>query len=141
MNALRSLGGNGDGATRAELIDLLLELQHDLGKYLVMPLLFLPKEAGPEAIREALHKALFATREGPRGKRTARAIWEAFLDEGGAALRLARGLPQLSATVERALGWASHVDDPKLDRGQLEIELGAVAPAVRALIRELEDGA
>ena len=62
----------------AELLDLLLDLKHDLGKYLQLPVAMLPPDAGPQALREALEDALSRTRR--RGDRVqgAAEIWENF---------------------------------------------------------------
>jgi hypothetical protein len=95
-------------------LDLLLDLKHDLGKYLVLPFALLPKEAAPAAVHEALARALRETRRGPRGVQTA---------------------------VDRALAWEQALDAPApLDRAAVERDLRAVQEAISALIAEVQDG-
>ena len=48
---------------KEELLDILLDLKHDLGKYLRLPLALLPADASPKEVREALKTGLFSTRK------------------------------------------------------------------------------
>jgi hypothetical protein len=125
-------------AQREELEDLLLDLQHDLGKYIRLPLSFLPAEAATDEVRAALCTALVETRRSPRGVRSARAIWDAFAGEAREHLTSSPAYAALVQTVERALAWERALGgDDDIDRPRLERELGAVTPAIRAVIEEL----
>ncbi len=118
--------------SREDLLDALDELQHDLGKYLRLPLAMLPRDAGPELVREAAQTALLRTRRGAGGVTSAEDIWRAFVDEVGAALPL----NTLEPVVARALAWRGRLDE--LDREALEADLGAVSGAIRALMESLQ---
>ena len=45
-----------------DMLDALYDLKHDLGKYIRMPVAMLPADAPVQELREALHAAIFATR-------------------------------------------------------------------------------
>lgn len=126
-----------------DILDLLLDLQHDLGKYIRMPLAYLPRDATADAIHAALHTALFETRKGPRGTRSARQMWEAYAATVGDSVRSTAAYPALVAAVERALGWEAAASDTErqLDRQSAEADLSAVGPAIRAVVQELNDRA
>lgn len=127
-------------AARALLVDALLDLQHDLGKYIRMPIAFLPREADNSALRKALTKALRQTRSGPGGVHSARSLWHDFEREVGEALAGQPGYLQLVEVVQTALAWEAVLDDGAavLDRPRIEAELGAVVTAIRELIGAVE---
>jgi hypothetical protein len=121
-----------------ELEDVLDTLCHDLGKYLLMPISMLPRDAGPDALRAALCRALHETRRGPGGVETAREIYEA----GHAQLRALGAtdaqLAPLRAAMQRALACEAWLSDPAREpsREVLLTELGAVRDALTALYLE-----
>lgn len=117
------------------LQELLADLQHDLGKYLRMPLSFLPPDASYEDVHRALRKALLTTRETPAGVRSARSIWNAFCADARAALEHQPQFVELERAVARALLWedAAQAAPAPLPRPALEADLQAVSPAIRAL--------
>lgn len=122
-------------------LDLLLDLKHDLGKYLVLPFALLPKEAAQAAVREALARALRETRRGPRGVQSARELWSGFQGELSSALPASDALRGLHTAIERALAWEGALDAPApLDRAAVERDLRAVQEAITALIAEARDG-
>jgi len=122
-------------------LDLLLDLKHDLGKYLVLPLALLPKDAAPSAVREALSRALRETRKGPGGAQSARELWRGFESELTAAVADSPALAALRAAVDRALAWERALDGAEpLDRGAAERDLRAVQGAISALIDEVQHG-
>ncbi len=121
-----------------EAIDLVADLQHDLGKYLRMPLSFLPRDAAPGEVRDALGRALRATMRGPAGPRGARDLWGDFLAEAPAALQTTPDFATLTRVVEQALSWEAQLEgDAPLDRTAIETDLGAVGPAIRELLTTL----
>lgn len=119
--------------TADDTVDLLADLAHDLGKYLRLPLAWLPAEADEAAVREAAREALLETRRRGGEVTPASALWASFLGEVGENLNHFNGWPALVATVERALSWADRLEGP-LDRAALTADLAAVAPAIRALL-------
>ena len=127
-------------ANKTELQELLLDLQHDLGKYLSMPLTFLPAGAPPNAVHQALHKALLETRPGKGRPEGARVLWERFCQEAGEAVLIIPGYRAMEETVERALGWEAVASQPgaTVNRAAAEADLAAVTPAIRNLIQALE---
>lgn len=123
---------------REDLIDLVADLQHDLGKYLRQPLAFLPETAGEDEIRAALDEALHRTRRTPRGVRGAVEIWDEIVDEGGVDLQSLSGFPAVEAAVEKALAWAEALQQPMpIDRAKAQADLSAVAAAVADLRDEV----
>lgn len=120
------------------LIEILDDLQHDLGKHLALPVRMLPRDADEAAVRAALHTALWRTRRGPSGVRDAEALWAEFREALGEHLEPSVFAP-VTAAVERALGWRSRIEGV-LPRGAIEADLVAVGDAVRALRDELCDG-
>jgi len=123
---------------REQLIDVLLDLQHDLGKYILLPLSFLPREATPAEVRAALRRALFETHKGPSGVRSAREIWTEFETTMTGALGGYQSFAPVCASVERALAWEAIArDDSPVDRDAANADLAAVVPAVRNLIDEV----
>jgi hypothetical protein len=124
---------------RQELLDVLADLQHDLGKYIRLPISMLPRDASPAELREALATALLRTRQSPRGTRSARAIWQEFETEAGADARAYPSYTALEAAVERALAWEMTAarEAAVIDRAALESDLAAVSSAIRKLIEEV----
>lgn len=130
---------------KEELLDLLLDLQHDLGKYIRLPLAFLPKEADQESLRLALNKALLQTRSGPTGVVTAEQLWQAFLEAVGEDVAFAKELQQrlsfrqLKQSVAQALIWQQSLTEPaaELKRSTIEKDLGRVTQAIRSVIQEV----
>ncbi|MBW2277188.1 MAG: hypothetical protein JRF63_06830 [Deltaproteobacteria bacterium] len=131
-----------DQLSRDDVLDALLDLKHDLGKYIRLPLAMLPAEAGDAEVREALGTALLKTRNGPNGVHTAEDLWSGFTEEVGRAIAGYTSAPGLRETVERALAWRASLenDADAIDRQQAETELGAVREAIQRLIEEVHDG-
>ena len=121
-----------------DLLDRLADLQHDLGKYIAMPLSLLPPSAGGEDVVAALRQGLLATRSGPGGVRSARALWEEFRREA-ADLLAESHRRRLEDVVGRALAWEARLGGP-IDRARAQADLEAVAPAVREVVSSLTRG-
>ncbi|MGD8861803.1 MAG: hypothetical protein PVI30_17465 [Myxococcales bacterium] len=129
---------------REALLELLLELRHDLGKYLRMPLTMLPRDAGDGALREALERALLHTRTGPTGVRSAEQIFADFEAQLDGRLEGSAGLQQLRRRLQAALCWSELLEKPAappspVDRAALMADLDAVSDAIDALIAEVGD--
>jgi hypothetical protein len=122
-------------------LDLLLDLKHDLGKYLVLPIALLPGDADASALRAALERALHKTRSTRGVTRSAREIWQDFHEELAALLTPESGLDDLRLAVERALQWERALSTPgPLDRAALERDFHAVQVAIAVLIDEARGG-
>lgn len=121
--------------TREELLDELLDLQHDLGKYIQMPLSFLPQDASAAQLSTAVRKALFETRSGPDSVQSARSIWSAFESRFSAQLESYETFVHLRKVVERALAWESA--NGELNRDEVSADLAAISPAIRNVIDEV----
>ncbi|MEZ4472607.1 MAG: hypothetical protein R3F60_17860 [bacterium] len=119
------------------LVDLLADLQHDLGKYLRLPLAWLPADADDAGVHAAAREALLATRRVGGQTHAAADIWRAFLADVQGHLDDRAAWPPLVATVDRALAWAERLDGP-LDRAALTADLAAVGPAIRTLLDEVD---
>jgi hypothetical protein len=123
--------------SRDDLLDALLDLKHDLGKYIRLPVAMLPADAGAEELRQALATAINQTRKGPAGARSAAEIWAAFLDEVGGAIDRFDAAARLRAAVDRALAWGDRIGDDELERPAIEGDLSAVGTSVQRLIEEV----
>ncbi|MDH5674751.1 MAG: hypothetical protein OEZ06_21665 [Myxococcales bacterium] len=120
------------------LMDRLLELEHDLGKYLLLPLSMLEPEADQAALREALSQALLCTRKSGSHAVPARQLWRDFEAEMAASDTTAARARELRPAVERALGWEAALGDQRaLCREDIEADLGAVRAAIRSWLKEL----
>jgi hypothetical protein len=127
--------------TAGETLELLSDLKHDLGKYLVLPFALLPKGADGERVREALGRALRETRKGPRGVTSARSLWQRFEAELPDELATRAGLRALHDAVERALSWEQALEGAvEIERDAVERDLRAVQTAIAALIDEVRVG-
>lgn len=125
--------------SRDDVLDALLDLKHDLGKYVRLPVAMLPDHASDAELLEALETSLLRTRSGPGGVRSAEDLWSEFADEVGDALdgyESARGLRE---AVGRALAWRDALGQAGrvVDRLAVEADLGAVGEAIQRLIEEV----
>jgi len=122
--------------------DALDDLQHDLGKYLRLPLAFLPTDASDAEVRAAGKAALFETRRAGPQVEGAASIWARFRGEVGDALDAFPGFHTLNERVDGALRWAPRLREESgpIDRLTLEAEFSAVGLAIRALRDAFHDG-
>ena len=124
-----------------DAMDALMDLSHDLGKYLRLPLAMLPDGAGPAEVKGAVETALLRTRVGPTGIRAAREIWDGLRAEIAGPLAGSPGFQDLEDAVERALGWERTLDGGgEIDRAAVTADFEAVAERIRALIGEVTRG-
>lgn len=121
-----------------DLEDALAELAHDLGKYVRLPLAWLPADASAADVRSAAEQALFATRRAGDQRTAAAQLWRDFRAEVGDHLTAFAGWAALCKAVETALAWADRLD--AIDRAQITADLSAVAPAIRRLLDEVSSG-
>lgn len=124
---------------RMDLEDALAELAHDLGKYLRLPLAWLPADASDDDVRTAARQALLATRRAGDETIPAADIWAAFTQEVGDSLTRYPGWTTLTQRVERAFAWTGRLDGP-LDRAAVTADMSAVSPAIRSLLQSLSEG-
>jgi hypothetical protein len=123
------------------ILDLLLDVKHDLGKYLIMPIALLPRDADDPALRAALERALRQTRCTRGVTRSAREIWRGFHAELSDVLAPESGLDDLRIAIERALSWEQALARQEaLDRAAVERDFGAVQAAIAVLIDEARSG-
>lgn len=122
-----------------DLIDALADLQHDLGKTLMVSMVWLPADASPEAVREAADTALNRTRRGPQGVRTAAELYAEFLAEAGQAVAAFRRWPETDLALARALAHRAAVADPQvpLDRAVIHADFVAAYMRLCDLIAEV----
>jgi hypothetical protein len=125
----------------ADLIDAILDLAHDLGKHIRLPVSMLPEDAPQPELREAVLRAIGRTRSAPGGTLSARSLWEAFAAEAGPAVSGRPAFEPLRAAVERALAWEGRAEAGEaLDRRALDADLSAVGARIRALLDEVGHG-
>jgi len=127
-------GGRG----KTEIVDAILDVKHDLGKYLRMPIAMLPADSPDPLVREALIQALRRTRTGPRGPRSARSIWDAFSAEVAEALGKEPAFAALAQAVARALAWEDRAAAAApIDRSSVEADFAAVGARIQELLQEV----
>ena len=126
---------------REELLDLLADLQHNLGKYIRLPMAMLGEGAGEEAYRGALKSALLETRKGPSGVLSAQQIWDDFVKEAGGRLRGLGEFKALVSAVKRALEWEVYVDpgSPPMPIADIQDDLASISEAIRHLMEGVEN--
>ena len=126
---------------RRQLVELLQDLQHDLGKYLRMPLAFLPEGASEGDVVAAIRKGLFETRRSGDGVVTASELWERFLEQAKNDLEGEAAFDTLTHTVERALAWEALVkgEAVEVDRERARKDFDAVGAAIRDAIQALKE--
>lgn len=122
---------------KEEWLDCLWELEHDLGKYLNLPVTWLPEDAAPREVEEAVRAALFETRSSPRGVRSAREIWDGFARECEELLKTASRGEALVRAVDKALAWQDKLQAAPAHRDAVTADFAGVAEAIRALIEEV----
>jgi len=124
--------------SQTEIVDAILDVKHDLGKYIRMPIAMLPEDATDTAVREALLQALRRTRVGPRGVRSARSIWDDFEAEVAPSLGKEPTFVALADAVARALAWEERaVGAAPIDLRSLEAEFAAVGARIQELLNEV----
>lgn len=122
-------------AVNEDLVDLLLDMKHDLGKYIVMPVAMLPADAPQQALRDALHRALRETRPTGGAARSAAELWEGFVAEGGQPLRELSGFSAVEAAMTTAANWNRSLDnEAPIDRQALLSDLRTVGETIGSLI-------
>lgn len=120
-------------ASRQDLLERLWDLKHDLGKYLGMPLSYLPPDAPDGAVREALRRALHHT----HGGRSARALWSEAVDDE--RLQTVPGFSRLAQVVSEALAWEAALEAPApIDVHRARSDLAQVQKAIQQLIESLQ---
>jgi hypothetical protein len=127
---------------REALLDLVADLQHDLGKHVLLPVSMLRPGAGPCDVRAALEAALTRTRASAARTRGAREIWDAFVAESGGAFAGSGAFARLERAVERALALEGLLRaEGEAAREDVERDLAAVGTAIRELREEVTRGA
>jgi hypothetical protein len=123
---------------QTEIVDAVLDVKHDLGKYIRMPIAMLPVGAPDALVRVALLQALQKTRTGPKGVRSARSIWDAFSAEVAEVLKEKPAFAVLAEAVARALTWEDKATaaDP-IDRSSVEADFAAVGARIQELLNEV----
>jgi len=126
--------------TNDDLLDALADLQHDLGKYILLPISMLPGDATDDDVRDALRVALRETRTAPGGTRSAAEIWRGFLAEVGDALEEIPAWTDLTRAVDQALAWEPSIDgNAVLDRRAIQQDLHAVSRVTRRITEQLQE--
>ena len=122
-----------------DLIDALMDLKHDLGKYIRIPFSMLPRGASSREVEIALETALRRTRSGPSGVRSAKEIWDAFSMEASGALESKREYDALARAVTKALSHEAALcaSVPMPDRETLEADMTDVGKCIQKLIEEV----
>ncbi|MCK9523724.1 MAG: hypothetical protein M0R76_11900 [Proteobacteria bacterium] len=121
-----------------DVLEGLLDLQHDLAKYLRMPVAMLPADASASDLRAALHQALLETRRRGTDTRTAWQLWQNFLDSAPPALVSHPRFDALSQSVAAAWQLREVLNEsrPMPPRQTLLDTLGAVTTHLQQLIAE-----
>ncbi|MEO1482847.1 MAG: hypothetical protein AAFU77_12135 [Myxococcota bacterium] len=125
---------------RNAVVDRLYDLQHDLAKYLRMPLTFLPSHSTAYDLRDAVHRALRETYR--RGDRLVRAdeLWAECAEWLPVSVKKLESFRRLDAAVTRAVAWERSIDNPAitLERSVVLADFSAVGAAIDLLIMDVE---
>jgi hypothetical protein len=120
-------------------MERLLDLSHDLGKYLRLPLSMLPAAADAGQVRKALRAALQQTRSAAGQVLPAREIWRRFQADLEPSLSGLSAWHVLEDAVDRALSWEHALGgSAPIDRSAAERDLRAVGEAIDALIEAVQ---
>jgi hypothetical protein len=124
-----------------DILELLDDLLHDLGKYIALPITMLPEKASQTDLRNAIFFAVRETRTSPLGTQTAQEIWQTFCDDSGNQLVNLPGWHTLTRAVEVACAWADRVGQEayEINRINLTNDMRAVSAAIRALQDEMDE--
>ena len=120
-----------------ELIDILLDLKHDLGKYLFLHLSHLTADSPADATLEALKTALHDTRKVGGKPESAAAIWDRYRAEIDALNYSFDGYERLSQAVANALAMARFFDSSTSQRAPHVLEIQQTARKVSETIAEI----
>ena len=127
-----------------ELIDILLDLKHDLGKYLFLHLSHLTSDSPAETTLDALKVALFETRTVGGRVESAEAIWGRYRQEIDALNYAFAGYDRLIRCVEDALAMRGFVDPAHATRaphaGEVQQIARRVSETISDIIAEENDG-
>lgn len=132
--------------TKEDILELLFDLKHDLGKYIRLPLAMLPSQADDTQVRRAVVQALRETRVSAHRVQSAAQIWQDFLTQIGEADGLKHGYAffRLEKAVHNALKWERAIFDSSasapLDRRVVQEDLNGVDQAIIDLIDEINNG-
>ena len=116
-----------------------MDLQHDLGKYLTLPIAWLPEDCSEAELRDTALKALQETRPGPDGVRSGREIWSDFVTEHAKEAKDRAVYDRLQQSVEGALAWEGRLSgDQPVERTAVLQDFRAVAQEISTIIREMQ---
>jgi hypothetical protein len=129
-------------ARKDKLLEDLSDLEHDLGKYIVLPISFLPKDAGKDEILDAVRRALTQTQVKAARTLSAKAIWDGFQKKWSILNGRSESYKSLCSAVDRALGLKEELDlgRERIERGNVQRILGNVREQIEIVIEEVESG-
>ncbi|MEL6543612.1 MAG: hypothetical protein AAFQ82_03240 [Myxococcota bacterium] len=129
----------GNDAKEA-LVNELYDLQHDLAKYIRMPLTFLPSHATDSELRDAMRRALRETYRRGDEVVPAHRLWREFVHETPASIRRLESFSTLERAVTRALAWEHSIDqhDQPIDRSSVLTDFAAITASIDLLIVDVE---
>ena len=131
-----------DNDTLEALEESLYDLQHDLGKYVRLPVSMLPKDAPWETVVEQAIAAVERTRKGPSGVVSAKMLLDRFAadwEEKLASVSLYQSVKSAVAETAVLVGRIREGDSSP-DRAEVEAVLGAVSEAIGRLMDEVLNG-
>ena len=130
--------------TSQALLDALLDLSHDLGKHLQLPLALLPKSATAQQLISTVHDCLLRTRRSAHGDVSARALWDAFVSETASPWQQCSEFVALERSVVDALAWEPRLnalvkhDDTTAIRQAIAGDFRRVADCIAAVIAKVQ---
>jgi len=129
------------GADREEFLEDLCDLKHDLGKYILLPVALLPKDAEPDELLDAVRTALDRTRMSGNQTLSAAVIWDRFVEKWKGKQLPAEAFQNLRFAIERALELKEqlHSGRTPIDRDNIQQILGSVRAKIEEMIAEVEN--
>ena len=124
---------------RVELIEHIEDLEHDLGKYLLLPLAMLPHDASSKMVVDAALQGLLRTRSHNGQSQTALELFEQFQRVFEAQCEPLSHWQSLVEAMKVAWAWHKKLQDGEVvvARKAIESDFRAVGQAIRRLKAEV----
>lgn len=124
-----------------ELVEILMDLKHDLGKYMFLHLSHLTQDSPPDMVNEALHTALYETRTVSGVTQSAEQIWQRYKNELALLDYSFDGHARLISAVEAALSmqqFLSRSNERPIHVRQIQKIARQISETISQLILEVQ---
>ncbi len=126
---------------RETILNLLRDLNHDLGKYLTLALRFLPSDAGDSELSDTVADSLHRTRNHQDRHESAESIWHRYRAELDPHIKTPYFPEQtwndLAAAMSKVLSWGKRLPVTCAQRPEIHDDFFRVPALIKQLIKEL----